>query len=78
LNNSRIYDSSWIYSKNGYGVIIYPDKILYCGYWNDNKRDCVGYIRYPDGRMYDGYWLDEKKNGFGEITNPDSSLYKGN
>ena len=38
----------------------YGDKMLYVGFWKDNKRHGRGINRYPDGRMYDGYWLDDK------------------
>jgi MORN repeat len=42
IKNNRIYDSSWIYSRNGCGTLTYPTGMKYKGEWKDDKRYGLG------------------------------------
>lgn len=64
-------------TKNGWGVMIYPDGVVYEGYFKKGLRDGHGKLKLTDGSIYEGQFLKDKYDGFGILSSPDGTKQEG-
>lgn len=68
LENSNLIKSS----------IIYPDKSLYKGYYNQKwQRHGYGIFYLIDGSVYEGFFKNDKMDGRGRLLNIEGFVYEG-
>ena len=57
--------------------MIYKNKDVYVGDWNEDKMDGEGELKYSDGTKYKGHFKDKKRNGYGEFYAEKGIIYRG-
>jgi len=55
-------------TKNGQGVLTYPNGDRYEGGFKDDHMNGNGAFYFSDGRKYTGIWIKGKSNGQGILT----------
>lgn len=61
---------------HGRGIFKWPDKKMYEGEYNEDKRHGFGIFTWPDGRKYKGGWNNGKQHGISEIFNPTTKTWR--
>ena len=64
-----IYKGKFFTFDSGYGEIKYNDGSVYQGYWNNYKRNGIGYIIFNNRDTYRGEFIDNEIYGKGEYFN---------
>ena len=77
--NGEIYKGSWSVNnkKNGFGINIYPDGLIYKGLWDGGTIGKYGLFLEENGNYYKGEIKHGKFNGKGEINIKDRYKYIG-
>ena len=78
LKGGFLYTGQW---KNrlmhGKGVLTYPDKSKYVGFFRKGKQNGYGEREWVDRKMYKGYWLQGRMQGKGQLFFPSGEVYIG-
>lgn len=80
LEDGSKYKGCWLRgmeTRQGQGVMTWPDGSVYEGYWKDNKPDGKGRMVSSKGDIYDGQWLNGMASGQGKFTHRDGTVYEG-
>ena len=55
IKNGVIYDGEWKgKSREGFGILNWPDGAKYEGEWKDNQAHGKGKFYYPNGDVFEG------------------------
>lgn len=74
------YEGQWIVGKDtrqGKGVLVWPDGSRYEGFWIDNQAWGHGRLIHADKDVYVGQWHKDKAHGKGKYHHADGSVYEG-
>ncbi|XP_078505135.1 MORN repeat-containing protein 2 isoform X1 [Lissotriton helveticus] len=69
---------SGAFERNGRGIHITPNGIIYEGSWRDDRMNGTGRLGHPSGAVYEGEFKDNKFHGRGTYTFPNGAKYIGN
>ena len=81
-NDGHIFSGQYVNDTIcGFGEYYYyknnEKKLIYIGYWKNNRRDGIGIFYYEDNAYFQGEWVNGYKNGIGTYTFSDGSRYIG-
>jgi hypothetical protein len=80
LQNGTVYSGQFdakLFSKEGFGIQIWPDGSKYVGHWQKNKAQGYGRFILADGDVYEGQWKEDKAHGRGVYLYADGARYEG-
>ena len=79
FHNGEIYNGSWNINnqRQGYGINISPNGIIYKGLWKEDKVGDYGLFIDLNGNYYEGELKDGKSNGQGKIILKNKYKYEG-
>ena len=64
-------------TKDGKGVLRWPDGSKYEGHFLDNMANGKGRLIMSSGDVYDGEWANDKMHGYGEYAHANGTYYEG-
>ena len=81
MAGGKLYQGEWkvdSYEMHGWGHLIKSkNKVIYTGWFKDNKAHGKGRMVYDNGTVYEGDWFEGRPTGEGTCTYSDKACYNG-
>eukprot|EP01038_Epipyxis_sp_PR26KG_P015710 gene15710-21266_t len=79
VDTGEIYEGGWSYGmRHGKGICVFPDGLMYEGYWHGDKEQGYGVLMTGDRQViYTGDWFEGQMHGGGTYNFPNGDKYIG-